>query len=360
MIMTNKITQAEKKQIQNHANRNIAYLLDKLGATYTDRGDGLIQAVCPCSQHGGDRNNDTAWTWRTDLGKWVCWSHHCEEDRGNDIFGLVSSILSKNFRETVDWVVERLGEKQVNISCAVPEPEFASRGSSLHIHEPLNEDNLVHLKRDPQYLLDRGFDRDVLRSYGAGLWDKPYTYMTDRVVFPVRDHDGKLVGYSGRTIYPESFFAEKSIKYAKWLHGRHYHRRPQRGEFFTSSILFNLDRAKRYLSHSSRLILVEGPLDGMRLEEAGIHNWVATLGTNFCAPHRTLLVNFGVTDLYVAYDNDPPKGPKQRKAGDDGWKRIERVVGSLINLHRIILPPNKDCGDLSVEELQTLFEGTLC
>lgn len=355
-----KITNAEKRKVKAHANRNIAYLLDKLAVSYTDRGDGLIQAACPCQQHGGDGDNETAWSWRTDLGKWVCWSHHCEEDRGNDIFGLVSSVLGTNFKKTTDWVVEQLAAKNVDFDAAVAEPELASRGTALHVHEPLPEDNLMHLKLDPEYLLGRGFDRDVLRRYGVGLWSQPYTYMSDRVVFPVRDHEGHLVGYSGRTVHPESFFTDKSIKYAKWLHGRHYHKRPQRGEFFTSSILFNLDRAKRYLSTASRLILVEGPLDGMKLEEAGIHNWVATLGTNFCAPHRTLLVQYGVTDVYVAYDNDPPKGPKQKKAGDEGWKRIERVVGDLINLHRVVLPTGKDCGDLSVEQLQELFRSVSC
>lgn len=355
-----KITNSEKSRLKNHANRNIAYLLDKLEVGYSDRGDGLIQAVCPCQQHGGDRNNVSAFSWRIDLGKWVCWTHHCEEDRGNDIFGLVSSILGTNFRKTVDWVTDRLIEKDVNINAACEAPVFAARGASLHVHEPLNEDNLNHLQPDPQYLLDRGFDQGVLRQYGVGLWSRPYTHMSDRVVFPVRDNDGHLVGYSGRTIHPESFFVERGVKYAKWLHGRHYHRRPQRGEFFTSSILFNLNRAKRRLSHSSQLILVEGPLDGMKLEEAGIHNWVATLGTNFCAPHRTLLVQYGVTDLYVAYDNDVPKGPKQKKAGDDGWKRIERVVGTLINLHRVVLPPGKDCGDMLVPALQELFEGISC
>lgn len=354
------MTNAYKRQVRNHAGRHITYLLDKLAVAYSDRGDGLIQAICPCQQHGGDRDNVTAFSWRADIGKWVCWTHHCEEDRGNDIFGLVSSILGTNFRETVDWILERLAEKSVDVEEVVAEPTLATRSSALHVHEPLNEDNLKHLRPDPPYLLDRGFDSDVLRRYQVGFWSQPYTYMHDRVIFPIRDHDGHLVGYSGRTVLPESFFRDKGIKYAKWVHGRHYHLRPQRGELFTSSILYNLDRAKRRLAYTSQLILVEGPLDGMKLEEAGIQNWVATLGTNFCAPHRTLLVQYGVTDLFVAYDDDPPKGPKQKRAGEDGWKKTERVVGSLIRLHRVTLPFGKDCGDSSVVTLQTVFKDIAC
>ena len=97
-----KMSDEEKKSLRNHANRNIAYLLDQLAISYTDRGDGLIQSCCGCKQHGGDRDNPTAFSWRPDLGKWVCWTHHCEEARGNDIFGLVSSVLGSNFKETTN------------------------------------------------------------------------------------------------------------------------------------------------------------------------------------------------------------------------------------------------------------------
>lgn len=347
--------------IRNHANRNITYLLDRMQVEFDDRGDGLIQAACPCSQHGGDRDNLTAWSWRIDLGKWVCWSHHCEEDRGNDIFGLVSSVKDISFIESVNWIAKTLEEKNVDIDEEVADPENLHRGKKLHIHEPLAEDNLKFLNPDPQYLINRGFDIDVLRQYEVGLWSRVGTYMHNRIVFPVRDHDGHLVGYTGRTIHPEQYFTKRGLKYYKWVHGRHYNRWPERGDLFTSSILYNLHRAKRYLSISKKLILVEGPLDGMKLEEAGIHNWVATLGTSFCHAHRTLLVKYGVTDLYVAYDNDDPDKYKDGKSpGEKGWLRAERIVGDLFQLHRVDLPDGQDCGDLEIEQLCQIFKGISC
>lgn len=352
------LTKTKKQQIRNHANRNIAYLLDKLGVQYNDRGDGLVQACCPCQQHGGDGDNETAWSWRVDLGKWVCWSHHCEEDRGNDIFGLISSVLGTNFKETVDWISARLEERSVDIEDDAPDPESLHRGSKLHIHEPLAEDNLQFLQPDPQYLLNREFDLEVLRDYEVGMWSRPGTYMHDRVVFPVRDHENHLVGYTGRTVHTKEYFDNRGVTYTKWVHGRHYNRWPKRGDLFTSSILFNLYKARKFLEPNRSLILVEGPLDGMRLEEARIHNWVATLGTSFCHSHRTLLVKYGVRDLYVAYDNDDPSKYKDgQRPADKAWDRMERVVGDLFNLHRIMLPPGKDCGDLNVSQLREIFEG---
>lgn len=355
----NKLSPHKKKMIRNHANRNITYLLDRLDVKFDDRGDGLIQACCPCQQHGGDGDNSTAWSWRIDLGKWVCWSHHCEEGRGNDIFGLVSSVKDFNFIEAVKWITENLEAKDIDLEDVAPDPENLHRGIKLHIHEPLPEDNLKFLTRDPQYLLNRGFDLDVLRDYGVGVWSRVGTHMHDRVVFPVRDHDGHLIGYTGRTIHSKEYFEKRDLKYAKWVHGRHYNRWPKRGDLFTSSILFNLDRAKKYLDSSRRLILVEGPLDGMKLEEAGIKNWIATLGTSFCHAHRTLLVQHGVSDLFVAYDADDPSKYKDKKApGEQGWLRMERIVGDLFRMHRVELPMGHDCGDLSVEQLQEIFKTT--
>jgi hypothetical protein len=340
------VKEDHKRRLKNHANRNIAYLLDKLDVAYTDNGYGLVQAACPCQQHGGDGDNQTAWSWQIDIGKWVCWSHHCEDTRGNDIFGLVSSVLGYTFPGTVKWIEKRLAERSVNVEEEAAAPKYEYRGTQLHIHEPLPEDNLAYLKPDPEYLLNRGFDRDILRDYNVGYWNKVGTFMHDRAVFPVRDHEGHLVGYTGRTVQPKEYFEKKKIKYAKWVHGRHYHKWPQRGELFTGSILFNLNRIHKL---RRKLILVEGPLDGMKLEEAGIHNWVATFGTNFCAPHRTLLVQHGITDLYVAYDNDP------NQAGEKGVIRLERIVSDLFNVHRVPLPAGKDCGDLSVPFLQETF-----
>lgn len=343
-------TTTNKNNLRNHANRNICHILDRLGIKYYDRGDGLIQATCPCSQHGGDRDNDTAFSWRKDIGRWVCWSHHCEDSRGNDIFGLVSSIKKTNFGETMTLISSILKNKDVDIT---EDCEFQkTKKPELHTHEALSEDQLKFLMPDPQYLLNRGFDINILRQYQVGLWSKKGTYMYDRVVFPIRDHEGFLVGYTGRTIHPKEYFEKRGLKYAKWIHGRHYHLYPNRGDLFTSSILFNLNNAKKYTLYHQEVILIEGPLDGMKLSEAGIHNWVATLGTKFGPVHRSLLVKHGVTRIYVAYDND--------LAGQESFDKIESVCGDLFEIIKIELPEGKDCGDLQCEQLQDIFKEVKC
>ncbi len=360
MMTTNKIPRSELNQLRNHATRNISYLLDKMHVVYNDRGSH-IQGRCPCLQHGGDGDNETAFSWRTDIGKWVCWTHHCEDSqKGNDIFGLVSSVLGFGFKDTVEWVSDRLGEKNIDVQDEV-KPIASRPAGQLHIHEPLKLDHMSFLRPDPVYLLNRGYDQEILRDYNVGLWSRVGTFMHDRVVFPIKDHEGHLIGYTGRTIHPESYFKNRDIKYYKWVHGRYYDRWPKSGDIFTSSILFNLDRAKNFIPYNKKIILVEGPLDGMRLAEAGINNWVGTLSTNFCHTHRTLLVKYGVTDIYVAYDaDDPSKYKDNQSPGQKGWNRIQRVVGDLFNLHRVELPPGTDCGDLEPDFVKELFKGISC
>lgn len=350
-----KTSNEEKQALKLHANRNITYLLDQLAISYNDRGNSLIQSVCPAHQHGGDKTNTSAFSWRSDLGRWICWSHHCEENYGNDIFGLVSSVLNIGFLDAIKWVSQKLEEKNIEITLDNIETPQTYQRDTFHTHEPLKEDNLKFLKSELDFLINRGFSRLVLQDYQAGLWQRPGTFMHDRIVFPVRDHDGFLVGYTGRTIHSEDYFKNKGLDYKKWIHGRHFNYWSKDDSFKTGSILFNLYRAKRFLNEKRSIILVEGPLDGMKLEMANIHNWVATLGTKFSYSHRTLLVKYGITDLHVAYDNDLPKGPKNTKAGDDGWKRTERIVGDLFHLHKVELPLGKDCGDLTVEELHNIF-----
>jgi hypothetical protein len=349
-----RLNNEDRKQLRKHANRNITYLLDQLGVSYSERGN-LIQASCPCSQHGGDRDNDTAFSWRVDIGYWVCWSHACEEVYGNDIFGLVRSVLNLKFHESIAWLNDRFKEHGINTSEKISGPTNAGK-EIFHIHEPLDENRLRFLKPNPEYLINRGFDPDVLRRYEVGSWHRLGTYMHDHVVVPVRDHENHLVGFTGRTIHNKDWHEKRGIKYIKWKHSRYYDRFPRTGDFFTGSILYNLYRAKKYIGENKILILVEGPLDGFKLDMAGIYNWVATLGTKFGPNHRSLLVQLGINKLYVAYDNDSPRGPKQESPGQKGWERVQSIVGDLFELERVPLPIDEDLGSMSVPTIRQVFD----
>jgi hypothetical protein len=158
-------TSEKVKTLRINANRNILGLLDKLGIAYSRRGP-LLQACCMCKHHGGDGTNPTAFSWRTDYGRWVCFTHHCETAYGTDIIGLVRSVLGMNFRQSVQWIEEalasgELGETIVDTAVNPTKPK-------LRLHEPVVEDRVKFLQPDLSYLVNRGFDPVVLKRYQVG------------------------------------------------------------------------------------------------------------------------------------------------------------------------------------------------
>mgnify|MGYP000968529860 CR=1 FL=1 len=341
--MMKKTKKIDKEKIRLHAGRNISSILDKLGIAYSQRGN-LLQSTCPCNQHGGDGDNETAFSWRNDIQHWICWTHHCEEEFGGDIFALIRSVLDLNFQESVEWVAEFLDKENIDLSQDVAKPVQQKIG--IVIHKPLDETRLKFLKPNPEFLLNRGYSAEVINKFQIGSWNRLGTFMHNRVIVPVRDHQGFLVGFSGRTIVDESEWEMQGIK-EKWLHGRYFDRFPIKGEFNTSSVLFNLHNAKSFMGSDRRLFLVEGPLDGLKLEMAGIHNWIATLGLHFDYRHRILLVKYGINRISIAYDGD--------EAGDSACIKLKKSFGDLFNADRIELPKDKDPGDLSVDEIKKIF-----
>ena len=335
-------TKHDRPRLRDHANKNIDRLFAALGVTYVRRGD-LIQACCPCKQHPGDGDNPAAFSWRDSAAHWVCWTHHCEQQYGGDVFGLIRSVVNCQFNESVDWIYKFLVTNNVDVNSEVPATRQPS-GPQLKIHEPLNESLVRYLEPSYGFLLKRGFKTETLQKFQIGLWNRLGTFMHNRLVFPIRDVQGNLVGFSGRTIYDECDW-EKYLVRAKWVHGRYYDRWPEIGELKTGSLLFNLDKAKEHIGLQKTLILVEGPLDGLRLDEAGFYNWVALLGCSFGPSHRSLLVTLGINNLVLALDLD--------KAGTNATSKIEKSLSSFFHIFKPTM--QNDPGKSTVEELRKIF-----
>lgn len=339
MTMTMQI---DKQQLKEHANRAIGFILDKAGVPYAENGLS-IYAPCPCMHHDGDGNNVKAFSWRHDFAQWRCWTHSCEQKYGGDIIGLVRSVIGKNYPQTLAWIHDVLTEQDIDLTEHCEAPNRKSNNLPK-VHRPLDELRLKFLSPHPQYLLNRGFDLGVMAKYEVGYWRKLGTYMHDRIVFPIRDHDNFLVGFTGRTIHSQSDWQCHNIT-SKWLHGRYFDRYPQQGDFSKASVLYNLNNAKLHIGQDRKVILVEGPLDGLKLEEAGIHHWVAVLGCDLSVAHTTLLIRLGINELILALDPD--------NAGDSAGDRVIKHYGDLFHFRRIKLPT--DPGDMSADQIRDLF-----
>lgn len=336
------------KRIRAHASRQITGILDRLGVQYTQNGP-LIQACCPCSQHNGDGDNETAFSWKEGVDRWVCWTHGCENEFGNDVFGLVRSIHQCSFGDAVQWVREVLSDCHVNVQEEATEDRPAPV-TTPHVHQPIDEMRLKFLQPNHPFLAARNFRPDIVSRYEVGYWNRLGTYMHDRIVCPVRDLDGFLIGFTGRTIHPKSEWSKRNIK-SKWIHGQYFDRFPKKGvkEFVSTSVIYNLHNAKKFIaSNNGTIVLEEGTFDGYRLEEADIFNWGGVLGARtFSAAHRSLLLDCGVNRILLAFDQD--------EAGELGRARVRKVVGNLMKVEDLRWEGDRDLAEMSVDEVRKVY-----
>ena len=179
-------------------------------------------------------------------------------------------------------------------------------------------------------LMKRGFTQEQLlkaglvsaKKSGDGVYDR----MRGRVIIPIADVFGHVVGFGGRILNADD---EKNSP--KYLNS------PETILFNKRQLLFGLDRAHRAISSANCAIVVEGYMDAISLVSAGIENVVATLGTAFTAEHAKLIVRYA-RKIIFCYDSD--------EAGQRATMRalpIVRDAGFQVSI--ITVPDGKDPDD---------------
>lgn len=319
--------------------QNLRKILDVLNIYYIDR-NSKITGPCPAADHPGDGDNQFAFSFDLHKEIWCCFSHHCELDVGSDIIGLIRAVLNSSFHEALDWLDNLVNTNQL-ISVA---PAKKQQLLQEEILNKINEDRLKFLSKDVSFLFKKGFSQEVLERYQVGFWSRLGTFMHDRIVVPIRDSNGYLVGFSGRTIYEKEQWVERHIE-QKWKHGSDYVQHVP-NSFKIGNLLFNLCWAKEHLGDPKTLILVEGPLDGLKLEMADIHNWAAIMGSSLSLAQKNLLIGLNLNKLILLLDGDKP--------GIDAAHKIQRQLKDYFNVALIIIPDGKDPGDLEVNQLKEL------
>jgi len=141
------------------------------------------------------------------------------------------------------------------------------------------------------------------------------------------------VGVTGRTIV-------EGTKYPKWVFS---------DGFPASSSLFNYWFARDAVKISRTVILVESPLNVLRLEEAGIHNSVAFYGGSGLTPAKMFLLDkLGTMKVILITDND--------EAGEAYAVSVPKAIARQYNYLRIKLPEGvNDVADMSVEDIKTVL-----
>lgn len=183
---------------------------------------------------------------------------------------------------------------------------------------------------------DKGFNaRDLIDTGLASLKDesKPklgiYPRFRHRLMFPIHNDYGDVIGFSGRVLDPDS-------KLAKYVNS------PETTLFHKGSILYGLHRAKRPILKAGAAIVCEGQMDLIAMAAAGFAHAVAPLGTALTREHARLLKRHTEV-VTLCYDADAA-----------GIKAADRAFAELAPAGLVVkvaqLPPGEDPDSLLRKE----------
>ncbi len=140
-------------------------------------------------------------------------------------------------------------------------------------------------------LRGRGFDLDMAVKVGLLGQKTPgryYDYFRGRIIFPILDTQGRVVGFGGRSL------GDTEPKYLN---------SPETPVFNKRKILYGLNRALPQIRREKEVVLVEGYMDVLLLHQAGIQNTVAPLGTSLTAD-QVSYIRGRVEKIYLVFDAD--------------------------------------------------------
>lgn len=266
---------------------------------------------------------------------------HCFScGRGGNVFRFMEEIEGYSFPQAVQKVAEA-GNVSVSFDwSALDDGKQTANYSSaqnrlIQLHEELRQFYhylLMNTENGHQgltYLYDRGLSKETLDTYQIGiapedgrlaaqhLLNKEFTIeelqlsgifvgdqdrlkdrFAGRVMFPLRNPQGKTVGFSGR-ILPGSNHYESHPDAAKYLNS------PETEIFEKNTFLFNLDLAQNEARRAKELVLFEGFMDVIASHNEGVGNGVASMGTSL-TNNQIKAIERTSKQVLIAYDGDKP------------------------------------------------------
>jgi DNA primase len=282
---------------------------------------------------------------------------------GGDVIKFVEEKDGLNFAEAVELLADRYG---VELEREQEDPRAeAKRQRRRRLEQLLDraaafyssylwESEEAGKARD--YLARRGLREEVLRSFGVGYapsaWDKllvrgqragfsveelrgvglvqrgrsggDYDRFRERIMFPIRDRRGRVLGFGGRAMRED-----QGAKYVNTAETEFFHK---------SQILYGVDQAKAAIAKAGRAVVVEGYTDVLALHQAGIEEAVGVMGTAITDEQVAALSGM-VDEVVLALDADA--------AGQEAMLRAQRVAaGRRMRLRVAAMPAGEDPAEM--------------
>ncbi len=189
------------------------------------------------------------------------------------------------------------------------------------------------------FMESKRFNEEDLALVGLLNEGKTREFFSQRILFPIQDAAGAVIGFSGRKFHEEVF-------------GGKYVNTPETPLFKKNRVLFGLNYCRRKIAKERQVIVVEGQIDALRLIYEGFDTTVAGQGTAFGQGHVQELVQLGVNKAYLALDGD--------EAGRTAAEKIGNMFQSRgIEVQVVLLPSGSDPDSLLRKEGKEAFAGRL-
>lgn len=268
-------------------------------------GVGSLKGLCPFHDE-----KSPSFHVRPQVGRYHCFG--CGE--GGDVIAFVQKVDGLGFTEAVEHLAGQIGLTLHYEEGSAPRPgeEPGRRRRLLDAHKVAEEYYREQLATPGAataraFLAERGFDRAAAERFGVGFapqgWDhllrhlrgrgftEPeltasglvsqgqrgvYDRFRGRLVWPIREVTGETVGFGARHL----FEADTGPKYLNT---------PETALYRKSHVLYGIDLAKREISRSHQVVVVEGYTDVMAMHLSGVGTAVATCGTAFGGEHARIV-----------------------------------------------------------------------
>ena len=174
-----------------------------------------------------------------------------------------------------------------------------------------------------QHAIKNGYSKELLLKVGlaSGNEERTYDKYQGRVIFPIHNLTGKVIGFGARILSGDK-------TKAKYLNS------PESEIYNKSQTLYGIYFAKSEISRLDNCILVEGYADVLSMHQAGIENTVASSGTSLTTEQIRLISRY-TKNITVLYDGD--------SAGIHAALRgTDMILEEGMNVRIVVLPPDED------------------
>jgi DNA primase len=279
--------------------------------TLRSAGGGSMKGLCPFHDEKSPSFHVTP-----SRGFFHCFG--CQE--GGDVFTFVQKIDAVGFTEAVERLAGRYGvvlryvdDRTGGAAAGGPRRDPGQRSRLVEAHRLAADFYAAELSspdavQGRKFLDERGFDQDAAVTFGIGFAPRggeallahlrgkgfsdaelvtaglvarnergPYDRFRGRLLWPIRELSGDVVGFGARRLYDDDRVEAK------------YLNTPETPIYKKSQLLYGVDLARKEIARSSQAVVVEGYTDVMACHLAGVKTAVATCGTAFGEDHTRIL-----------------------------------------------------------------------